>query len=83
MFLYTALYPLRLKKVYHMLLPTGRNYGLTKTMRDFLLEPEFLDIFSRFLAYLDDLYDTTNYTDLLDKWKKVMILKFCQNKSEE
>jgi hypothetical protein len=37
MFLYTALYPLKTKKVYHMLLPTGRNYGLTKTMRDFLL----------------------------------------------
>jgi hypothetical protein len=53
MFSYTALYPLINKKVYHMLLPTGRNYGLMKTMRDFLLEPEFMDIFEKFLRHID------------------------------
>jgi hypothetical protein len=53
LFCYSIVQPLLKKKVYHMLLPTGRNYGLTKTMRDFLLEPEFLEIFTRFLAHMD------------------------------
>ena len=30
--------PLRSKKIYHVLLPTGRHYGFIKTMRDFLME---------------------------------------------
>jgi hypothetical protein len=37
MYSISIIYPLTKKKVYHMLLPTGRAYDLTKTMRDFLL----------------------------------------------
>ena len=37
----SVVWPLRGRKVYHMLLPTGRHYGFVKTMRDFLLENEF------------------------------------------
>jgi hypothetical protein len=37
MFIYSGIIPLMHKKIYHTLLPTGRNYGLTKTMRDFLI----------------------------------------------
>lgn len=48
-----------------MLLPTGRNYGLTKTMRDFLIEPEFLEIFTKYLQYLDEINQTSKYSLLL------------------
>ena len=34
----SIIHPLRGKKIYHRLLPTGRHYGFTKTMRDFLME---------------------------------------------
>lgn len=34
----SIVYPLLEKKVYHVLLPTGRQYGFIKTMRDFLME---------------------------------------------
>jgi lysyl-tRNA synthetase class II len=37
-----------------MLLPTGRHYGFVKTMRDFLMEREFLEVFTNYLEYLDD-----------------------------
>ena len=33
----SLLQPLREKKIYHRLLPTGRHYGFIKTMRDFLM----------------------------------------------
>lgn len=41
--------PLQGKKIYHVLLPTGRHYGFIKTMRDFLMEEEFLRVFTKFL----------------------------------
>lgn len=34
----SILQPLWSKKIYHVLLPTGRHYGFIKTMRDFLME---------------------------------------------
>ena len=46
--------PVREKKIYHRLLPTGRHYGFIKTMRDFLMEEEFLRVFTKYLEYLDD-----------------------------
>ncbi len=38
MYITSIITPIMKKKVYHMLLPTGRAYDLTKTMRDFLME---------------------------------------------
>lgn len=53
MLITSILLPLTSKKVYHTLLPTGRHYGLVKTMRDFLIEEEFREIFTNFLKYKD------------------------------
>lgn len=36
-----------------MLLPTGRHHDIVKTMRDFLMETEFIEIFSAFLEHQD------------------------------
>ena len=41
--------PLFQKRIYHMLLPIGRHHDIVKTMRDFLLEDEFLRIFTAYL----------------------------------
>lgn len=46
-------FPLRKKAIYHSLLPIGRAYDITKTMRDFLLEKELMEIFTSFLEYRD------------------------------
>ena len=36
-FLCSIIYPLFKKRIYHMLLPTGRRHDIVKTMRDFLM----------------------------------------------
>lgn len=36
-----------------MMLPIGRHHDIVKTMRDFLMTTEFIEIFSQFLAYID------------------------------
>lgn len=53
-FLCSIVYPLCKKRIYHMLLPTGRHHDIVKTMRDFLMETEFLNIFEAFLRYRDE-----------------------------
>lgn len=78
----TIILPLREKKVYHMLLPTGRHYGLIKTMRDFLMEEEFLRVFTEYLKHLDREEETDKYSTLLDFWRKLIILKMDQDYSE-
>jgi len=35
----SIIFPISKKRIYHMLLPTGRHHDLVKTMRDFLMEP--------------------------------------------
>lgn len=52
-FIVSVIVPLFQKKVYHVLLPTGPHYGFVKTMRNFLMEKEFLRVFSAYLEYLD------------------------------
>jgi hypothetical protein len=37
LFVISILYPLFKKRIYHMLLPTGRHHDIVKTMRDFLM----------------------------------------------
>lgn len=44
-FLCSIVFPLFRKRIYHMLLPTGRHHDIVKTMRDFLMESEFIEIF--------------------------------------
>jgi hypothetical protein len=53
LFAISIIYPLFKKRVYHMLLPTGRHHDIVKTMRDFLMETEFIEIFSAFLEHQD------------------------------
>jgi hypothetical protein len=38
LFIVSIVYPLCKKRIYHMLLPTGRHHDIVKTMRDFLME---------------------------------------------
>lgn len=52
-FVVSSILPLFRKKVYHVLLPTGPHYGFVKTMRNFLMEKEFLRVFSKYLEFLD------------------------------
>ncbi len=59
-----------------MLLPTGRHHDIVKTMRDFLMESEFIDIFEKFLQQEDQQHNTTKYTNTLNYWKQLMVLKF-------
>ena len=65
----SILEPLRKKKIYHRLLPTGRHYGFTKTMRDFLMEEEFLRVFSKYLEHLDKQDESQTNSTLLNFWK--------------
>jgi len=70
-------YPIFFKKrIYHMLLPVGRRHDIVKTMRDFLMEDEFLLIFTAFLQHMDEVKDTNKYTETLDYWKNLMVLKY-------
>ena len=36
-----------------MMLPIGRHHDIVKTMRDFLMTNEFIDIFASFLEWVD------------------------------
>jgi hypothetical protein len=75
-FIISIVFPLCKKRVYHMLLPTGRHHDIVKTMRDLLMESEFIEIFETFLMHLDRQEDTTKYTDILEYWKQLMVIKF-------
>ena len=68
--------PLFKKRIYHMLLPIGRHHDIVKTMRDFLLEEEFISIFSAFLEEVDDSKVSSRYCEYLLNWKKLMVLKY-------
>jgi len=59
-----------------MLLPTGRHHDIVKTMRDFLMESEFIDIFESFLNTRDREDGTNKYSVTLEYWKKLMIVKY-------
>lgn len=59
-----------------MMLPIGRHHDIVKTMRDFLMTNQFIDIFSQFLIFLDKENDTSNNTDTLEYWKKLMVIKY-------
>ena len=72
----SVIMPLFKKRIYHMLLPSGRHHDIVKTMRDFLLEEEFIQIFSAYLEEVDESHDTTQYSDYLSHWKKLMVLKY-------
>jgi len=75
-FITSIVYPLFKKRIYHMLLPTGRHHDIVKTMRDFLLESEFIDIFESFLNTRDREDGTNKYSVTLEYWKKLMIVKY-------
>ena len=36
------------------MLPTGRHHDIVKTMRDFLMESEFINIFEQYLKQRDE-----------------------------
>jgi hypothetical protein len=78
----SIVYPLCKKRIYHMLLPTGRHHDIVKTMRDFLMESEFIDIFETFLMTRDREDGTNKYTSTLEYWKKLMIVKYRVNNKE-
>lgn len=75
-FLCSIVFPLCKKRIYHMLLPTGRHHDIVKTMRDFLMEPQFLGIFEAFLSLRDEEEGTGKYSTSLDYWKKLMLVKY-------
>jgi len=75
-FITSIVYPLFKKRIYHMLLPTGRHHDIVKTMRDFLMESEFIDIFESFLNTRDREDGTNKYSATLEYWKKLMIVKY-------
>lgn len=75
-FLCSIVFPLCKKRIYHMLLPTGRHHDIVKTMRDFLMEPQFLGIFESFLASRDEEEGTNKYSSVLEYWKKLMLVKY-------
>jgi len=75
-FITSIVYPLFKKRIYHMLLPTGRHHDIVKTMRDFLMESEFIDIFESFLNTRDREDGTNKYSVTLEYWKKLMIVKY-------
>lgn len=59
-----------------MMLPIGRHHDIVKTMRDFLMVNEFIDIFASFLKHIDNERDSTTYTDILENWKKLIVIKY-------
>lgn len=52
-FIISIIYPIFKKRIYHMMLPIGRHHDIVKTMRDFLMTNEFIDIFASFLESVD------------------------------
>ena len=52
-FAISIIYPIFKKRIYHMMLPIGRHHDIVKTMRDFLMTNEFIDIFASFLEWVD------------------------------
>lgn len=76
LFITSIVYPLFKKRIYHMLLPTGRHHDIVKTMRDFLMESEFIDIFEAFLRKRDEEEGRSRYSSTLEYWKKLMIVKY-------
>lgn len=40
------------------------------------MESEFIDIFEKYLQHEDKLHDTTRYTETLNYWKQLMVIKF-------
>jgi hypothetical protein len=53
-FVISIFVPLFTKRVQHMMLPTGRHHDIVKTMRDFLMETEFINIFEQYLKQRDE-----------------------------
>ena len=78
----SILQPLWSKKIYHVLLPTGRHYGFIKTMRDFLMEEEFLRVFTKYLQHSDKVNGNNTNMTLLDFWKKIMVIKLNRKEAE-
>ena len=71
----SSIQPLLQRRIYHRLLPTGRHYGFIKTMRDFLMEEEFLRVFTKYLHHLDEESHTDEFSSVLCFWKQLVTLK--------
>lgn len=66
------------------MLPIGRHHDIVKTMRDFLMVNQFIDIFAAFLRSVDEDRGSTTLSDTLDNWKKLIVIKYkITNKSIE
>jgi hypothetical protein len=76
LFVVSIVFPIFRKRIYHMMLPIGRQHDIVKTMRDFLMTPEFIDIFAAFLQHFDRTHDSFECTDTLENWKQLMVIKY-------